>query len=68
MKKKAKLKRNHIHSDQDAVAHMLMNAAGDKDIPDLTIEIISSAMQYLKTFPHESIESACNYGMSEWIK
>lgn len=68
MNKKNKLKKKHIHTDEDAVAHMIMNAAGNDKIPDLSVEIITSAMRYLKMNPTESIESACAFGMSEWVK
>jgi hypothetical protein len=68
MTKSKKIKKRHVHSVEDSVAHMLMSAGGDKDIPDLTVEVVASAMRYLKDNPQESIDSACEFGIGDWIK
>ncbi len=68
MTKGKKLRMRHIRSDMDAVALMVMTASGDKDTPDLLIEVISSAMKFLKSNPKTSIEKACEFGVNEWIK
>lgn len=43
--------------------------SGEQDgVIDLSPECIWSAMSYLKQHPQSSIEEACEYAISEWIK
>jgi hypothetical protein len=54
----------HHENDLKAISEAIKQ--GDKH--SLTVEIIWSAMIYLKSHPKESIEDAMDYGINEWIK
>ncbi len=65
-----RIRKSHVHSDIDAVAHLLIAGMGSKEekIPDLTTEMVLSAMWYLRDNPGASIDDACAFGVAEWDK
>ena len=67
MVKGKKIRAAHIHSDEDAVALMIMTAHGDSKHKDLMVDVICSAMQYLKTNPDKTVEEACTFGVDKHI-
>ena len=65
-----RIRKRHVHAEIDSVAHLLMAGMGNtenKD-PDLTAEMVLSAMWYLQNNPGATIEDACTYGVMEWDK
>lgn len=57
----------NVQDELEVISKTIKNAKIDKKT-DLTIEVIWSAMNYLKENKKATIEEACVYGLSEWIK
>jgi len=55
-----------IEQSIDAVADMLSNQ--DVIDNDIEVEVIWSAMMFLKNNPKATIQQACEHGVNEWIK
>ena len=54
--------------EMDEIAYMMLTAMKGKHQPSLEIEILWSAMHFLKQYPNSTIKDACSYGINEWLK